>query len=199
MWRYLKSTPAIPVAALRNPHFQTPLPVLRVKIDPSWQYTQRFQKVLAVLRENRTALPDGGDWAGKLTPALIPAPRSQERGRSLLCKILVQFPLEVGSGNRPILRQADSQTLCLPQTKVWGISFCGGSLCRGCVLAPAFSEKPTQGQHRPHRGACLCDGERQFFVLNRIRVTIDLRVFQGVDGVDVVPIRSVACVLTNGN
>ena len=115
----MKSTPAIPVAALRNPHFQTPLPVLRVKIDPSWQYQQCFQKVLAALRENRPALPDGGDWARKLTPALIPAPRSQERGRSLLCKRLVLFPLKVGSGNRPILRQADSQTLCLPQTEVW--------------------------------------------------------------------------------
>ena len=49
-----------------------------------------------------------------MTPALIPAPRSQERGRSLLCKILVHFTPQVGLGSSPdILRQATSRTRCL--------------------------------------------------------------------------------------
>ena len=97
------------------------MPVFGIKIDPSWQYTQRFQKVLAALRENRPALPDGGiEWVQK-APTLIPAPRSQERGRSLLCKIPTKN-LPVGLGNCPdFLRQADSRALCLPQTLDWEI------------------------------------------------------------------------------
>ena len=145
IWRYLKSTPAKPVAALRKSHYQTPLPVLSVKIDPSWQYQQHFQKVLAALRENRPALPDGGDRAGELTPALIPAPRSQERGRSSLCKILVRFPLEVGSGNCPILRQADSRTLCLPPTEV-------GENCPNASLFSKGGYLLRPFQKSPHRG-----------------------------------------------
>jgi hypothetical protein len=104
IWRYLKSTPAKPVAAVRKPCFQTPLYAFGVKIDPSWQCTQCFQKVLAALRQNRPALPDGGLRVGGLTPTLIPAPRSQGRGHSLLCKILAGN-LPVGMGNCPkILR-----------------------------------------------------------------------------------------------
>ena len=56
----MKSTPAKPVAALRKPLFQTPLPVFGVKIDPHWQYEQRFQKVLAALREKPPGI--AGRW-----------------------------------------------------------------------------------------------------------------------------------------
>lgn len=38
-------------------------------------------------KEIRPALPDDGSRTGKLTPTLIPVPRSQERGRSLLCSL----------------------------------------------------------------------------------------------------------------
>ena len=134
-----------------------------------------------------------------MTPALIPAPRSQERGCSLLCNIPL-VKLSVGLGNCPvILRQADSQTLCLPQAKVWEIYSCGGSLCRGWVLPPAFSEKPTQGQHRPHRERKLCDGKWQTVIFNRVVVLIDLRVLQRPKRIHIIPMLSATVVLPNGN
>lgn len=75
-----------------------------------------------VRKRIRPALPDDGNRAGKSTPALIPAPRSQKQGRFRLCKILVHFvPLKwVRAAARfsPLglgVRQADSQTLCLPR------------------------------------------------------------------------------------
>ena len=107
------------VVALRESYFQTPLGQFRGKNDPHRQNEQRFQKVLASVREFARHCRTMEPGRREMTPALIPAPRSQERGHSLLCKISYQN-LPVGLGNRPdLLRQVDSQTLCLPQTKVW--------------------------------------------------------------------------------
>ena len=131
------------------------MPAFGVKIDPSWQCTQCFQKVLAALRQNRPALPDGGLRVGELTPTLIPAPRSQERGRSLLCKIPV-VNLPVGLGNCPeILRQADSRTLCLPPTQVGESRLNAFLFVEGwCIRSSPFRKAHT-GATPPSQGRTL--------------------------------------------
>ena len=114
---FVYENPGIAVVVLRDSGFQTPLGQFWGKIAPHRQNEQRFQKVLASVREFARHCRTMEPGLGELTPALIPAPRSQERGRSLLCKISYQN-LPVGLGNCPDLsRQADSQTLCLPLLK----------------------------------------------------------------------------------
>ena len=63
--------------------------IIRGKIDAHWQNRQRIPKVLVSVREFARRCRTMEPGQGKLTPALIPAPRSQSEDEIYLCKILL--------------------------------------------------------------------------------------------------------------